>query len=92
MDDIIYVKVKERNIEIRTESRYIEGSITNQLDTILSRYGFARINQNAIVNLNKIKSYDSELGVVYFDDEKLDECQVSRRNRHKISTYYDNLR
>lgn len=90
MDDILYVKVIERDIVFRTESEYIEGPLTNQLETILTHFGFARLNQNAIVNLNKIVSYDSKLGIVYFDKDKVHFCQVSRRNKHKVSTLFDN--
>lgn len=88
MDEILYVKVIDRDIVVRTESHYKEGPLTNQLESILTQFGFVRLHQNFIAKLDKIKSYDGENGIVYFDDEKLIGCQVSRRNKHKVLEYF----
>lgn len=89
--EILYVKAVDRKITFCTDSVCYEGSLIDQLDLILSRYGFALLNQNTIVNLKQIKSYDSKLGIVYFNDEKTDSCQVSRRNKHKVPSKFDNF-
>lgn len=84
MDKILYVKVIDRDIVVKTENGRNEDSLTKQLKYILERYGFAKLNQNVFVNLEMIKSVDSKLSLVYLDDEKLIQIQVSRRNRHKV--------
>lgn len=89
MDKILYVKVVDRNIVVRTENDRHEGSLTNQLESILEHYGFARLNQNVMVNLDMITSFDPELGIVYFSDDQTLNVQVSRRNRHKVPSDLD---
>ncbi len=84
MDNILYVQVLKRKIYIHTKTGLVEGSLVSQLDSLLIRYGHARLNDNTIVNLAQIKSYDPKLGIVYMNEEKTSFVHVSRRNRHKV--------
>lgn len=84
MGKILFVKVISRNVVVFTEDELREDSLTNQLEYILERYGFARLNPNTIVNIEAVKSYDSKLRIAYMDGEEDSKIQVSRINRHKV--------
>ena len=88
--DIIYVKVKDRNIIIHAVDGIYEGSLTNQLELILRECGFARLNQNTIGFMKNMKALDKKLKMAYFEDGKVFPIQVSRVNMRHVSTLFDN--
>lgn len=87
MDEILFVQVINRKTYVHTGTGIVDGSLVNQLDTILTQFGYARLNDNTIVNLAEIKHYDSNLGIVYMDVERTISINVSRRNRYKVIDY-----
>lgn len=91
MDDILYVQIVNRKIEIRTETKLYTGSLSVQLDRLLTHFGMLKANQTKLVNPHKILSIDLEAGRVYFDPNKAISCQVSRRNKPKVLDIFDKI-
>lgn len=89
MDDILYVQVVNRKIEVVTKSKVYKGKLIPQLELILKQFGFERLHQSKIVNMSKIMDFDKN--AVYFDYEKTLVCPVTRRNRIKVAEHFKKI-
>jgi DNA-binding LytR/AlgR family response regulator len=85
--DILYIVVANRKIEIHTTSTVLTGSLMVQLDRILSRYGFVRVDKNKFASTYMMESFSKKTGDITFYGGK--QCTVSRRNKKKVSSYFD---
>jgi DNA-binding LytR/AlgR family response regulator len=85
--DILYIVVANRKIEIHTTSTVLTGSLMVQLDRILSRYGFVRVDKNKFASTYMMESFCPKDSKITFYGGK--QCTVSRRNKKKVSSYFD---
>lgn len=59
----------------------------NQLERILSEYGFEKVDQSIIVNMNRAVSFEpNEMKIIF---ENGDYCFSSRRNKYKVLSYFN---
>lgn len=82
--EILFVQVVDRRIVIHTTDQPHIGSLTKQLELLLSQFGFERADSNKFVNMKKILLRDKKNRKVYFDAEKTKCCPVTRPNIKKF--------
>jgi DNA-binding LytR/AlgR family response regulator len=84
-DEILYIEIKGRKIIVHTTNGVHEGSLSDQLEFILKKYGFERLHGSTLVNMPKIIDYRKRT-ILMKDGTKL---PVSKTNIHKILIYFD---
>lgn len=82
-DEILYIEIKDEKIIVHTMNGIIEGSLTDQLESILLHHGFERLHGSTIVNMSNIISYNKG-NLIMKDGSKI---KVSKRNIYKIHKY-----
>ncbi|REK69361.1 hypothetical protein DX130_24685 [Paenibacillus paeoniae] len=83
------IRVQNRRIILENHTGTINGSIMSQLEMLLTRHGYVKINQNDLVHLASAKSFcDGDL--VFGKSDRL-KCKVSRRNISKIMDAFDKI-
>lgn len=87
--DILYIQVVDRKIVVHTTSGVVEGSLSKQLEFILSRFGYERVCQVCFANMDQVVDYDEIESKLYFDKKVPIYCLVSRRNKYKVMRYFD---
>jgi DNA-binding LytR/AlgR family response regulator len=85
--DILYVKIVNRKIVIVTVSGVITGSLTRQLEHILTMFGFVKVDKSKFAYMHMAESFSFKDSKITFYGGK--QCVVSRRNMKKISAFFD---
>lgn len=83
-NDILFVQIVDRNIVIHTMNEPKIGSINDQMELLLSYFGFEKADQNKYVQVNKILTRDKREKKVYFDAERKKFCRITRPNIKKF--------
>ena len=74
--DIIYIETKDRHLSAKTvDNEYIYNGSIREAEKELSKYGFSRIEQGVLVNLNHVRRLDNSKVIMDNGEEKY----ISRR-------------
>lgn len=74
--DIIYIEIKDRHLSAKTvDNEYIYNGSIREAEKELSKYGFSRIEQGVLVNLNHVRRLDNTKVIMDNGEEKY----ISRR-------------
>jgi len=69
LDDVIYIRVENRNLVYHTlNDRYEHSSTLSDLEQHLRAYGFDLTDKTNLVNMKKIKKLDQKHGKLYFEE------------------------
>jgi len=83
-NDILFVQILNRKIVIHTLEEPHVGSLTQQVEYILSQFGFERADANKFVQVSKILTRDKKERKVYFSADRTKYCTISRQNIKKF--------
>ncbi|WP_270166395.1 LytTR family DNA-binding domain-containing protein [Paenibacillus sp. SYP-B4298] len=72
LQDVLYIENHERTVILHT----MDGEYYPLLPTLstyeqhMQQYNFHRLDRTNLVNLNKVKKYDEERSLVFFEDQE----------------------
>lgn len=89
MERFLYIQVVGRRIEIVTDKGTYDGSLLQQLERLLKPYGFYRVDHNKLANMNEVIYLDKINKLIYFDEQRMLNCPVSRRKLVNICKEFD---
>lgn len=69
LNDVLFINIEDRNIVYHTSSeKYFQITKLSELDEHLLNRGFDLLDKTNLVNMNKVKSFESKLGKIYFEE------------------------
>lgn len=85
--DVMFIQIVNRKIEIHTNSDVINGAVMDQLERVLSDYGYVKVEQSVLANIESINNCDWSRGIITFKNGET--CLLSRRNEKKVRQLFD---
>jgi DNA-binding LytR/AlgR family response regulator len=68
LKEVLYINIEDRNIVYHTmEGKYYQISKLSELDEHLFELGFDLLDKTNLVNMNKVKHFDSKFGKIFFE-------------------------
>jgi DNA-binding LytR/AlgR family response regulator len=69
LKEVLYINIEDRNIVYHTmEGKYYQISKLSELDEHLFELGFDLLDKTNLVNMNKVKHFDSKFGKIFFEE------------------------
>jgi DNA-binding LytR/AlgR family response regulator len=69
LKEVLYINIEKRNIVYHTlEQKYVHLSTLSDMADHLTENGFDLLDKTNLVNMNKIKKFDSKQGKIYFEE------------------------
>ncbi|PYI57328.1 LytTR family transcriptional regulator DNA-binding domain-containing protein [Paenibacillus flagellatus] len=85
-EDVVAIQSWDRTVILHTaeEQFYPVLPILSNMEKVMERFGFRKLDRTNLVNVNKIKHYDFEQALVFF------EAPVTNKSKYATISYREN--